>query len=101
MTKFQKIEKIICLIPIFSDVFILIATIVELIKNKATPIYWVLYAIIMFFFGILNYVVGNVLMSGEIPVLIFFANWCITILMNLSFVQLQIKCYLKNKKNNE
>lgn len=98
MTKFQKIQRYLCFIPFISTFFIMIVTMIELKRHKANFLAWVKYALIFFGSGIAVFVLNELLMTGEHPVLNVIASTALLALANLMMVDLQYKCTVNAEK---
>ena len=90
MTKFQKLQKISSIIPVFSTVFVAFVTMLELKKQKASVKRWLCFALAFFLSGILVYLLNAVIMTGEHPILNLIASWLILAGANDLMVELQI-----------
>ena len=89
MTKFQKIQKISSIIPIFSSALVFFATMFELKRQKASAKKWILFYLIFFSSGVAVYFVNTVIMSGLLPILNWIASGLILALANILCVYLQ------------
>ena len=69
MTKFQKLQKIISIIPVLSTIFISIVTIFEFLRCKSSVKLWVLFALFLLLFGVSPYCV-NALIMPDMPCII-------------------------------
>lgn len=96
MTKFQKIQQYLGIIPFVPTIFIFVISIIELKRNKAGKIAWV-----KLFCGLAAaiasiVVLNTVIMTGENPFLNVLASGLLCWLANLWFVHLQCKCTEQN-----
>ena len=91
MTKFQKIQKLSSIIPVFSTVFVAFVTMFELKKQKASMKRWLCFILAFFGFGILAYLLNAVIMTGEHPILNLIASALILACANHVMVELQIQ----------
>lgn len=92
MTKFQKIQKWLSLIPYHSTIFIAIVTYVVMAKNKAKFKQWVKYSIICVLSIVAVYILNEYIMTGKHMVLNFLASGALLFLTNTFLIELQIKC---------
>ena len=92
MSNFQKIQKWLSLIPLYSTVFIVIVTYVVMAKNKAKFKQWVKCSIVCVLSVVVVYVLNTYLMTGEHPVLNVLASGVLLFLTNLYLIELQMKC---------
>ena len=90
MTKFQKMQKLSSIIPVFSTVFVSFVTMLELKRRKASAKLWLYFFLIFFFSGISAYLVNAFVMTGKNPVLNVVVSGLIFAIANILFVELQI-----------
>ena len=90
MTKFQKIQKILSIIPFFSSALVFFATMFELKRQKASVKKWILFYLIFFSSGVAVYFANTVIMSGQLPILNWIASGLILALANILCVDLQV-----------
>lgn len=90
MTKFQKIQRISSIIPVWSTFFIAIVTMVELKRRKASVKLWVYFILTFFLFGIVVYLVNTFIMTGQHIVLNIIVSGLILAVANILFVDLQV-----------
>lgn len=91
MTKFQKIQKALGIIPFYSTIFIAIVTYIVLFKNKATMKYWLKYGIICSASIGIVYVINRYVMTGAHLFLNILVSGLILFLTNIFLVEMQIK----------
>lgn len=90
LTKFQKIQRISSIIPIWSTFFIAIVTMVELKRRKASVKLWAYFILTFFLFGIMVFLMNTFIMTGQHVVLNIIVSGLILAIANILFVEFQI-----------
>lgn len=92
MTKFQKTQRILSIIPFFSSFFVFIVTMIELKRKKASLRFWIVFAVIFFLSGFFVYLLDSVIMAEMHFVLKTLASGILLAAANILCVELQAKC---------
>ena len=92
MTKFQKFQKILSLIPFFSSFFVFIVTMIELKRKKASLRFWIAFAAIFFLSGFFVYLFNSVVLAEMHFMLKTLASGILLAAANILCVELQAKC---------
>lgn len=87
--KFRKLQKASSIIPYYSTFFILIVTMIQLKKNRASPKLWGRFSLIFFISGSLVSFVDAFLMAGKNPILNVIVAGLIFGVANCALVDLQ------------
>lgn len=90
MTKFQKIQRISSIIPVWSTFFIAIVTMVELKRRKASAKLWIYFILTFFLSGIVVYLVNTFIMTGQHIALNVIVSGLILAVANILFVNFQV-----------
>ena len=90
MTKFQKIQRISSIIPVWSTFFIAIVTMVELKRRKASAKLWIYFILTFFLSGIVVYLVNTFIMTGQHIALNVVVSGLILAVANILFVNFQV-----------
>lgn len=90
LTKFHKMQRISSIIPVWSTFFIVIVTMVELKRRKASVKLWVYFILTFFLFGVVVCLVNTFIMTGQHIVLNVIVSGLILAVANIQFVDLQV-----------
>lgn len=100
MSRFQKIQKWLSVIPFYSTLFIAVVTYIKLHKAKVSAKFWIKY-ILTFVLSFLSVIILNeVFMTGKNPVLNIIVSGLVFTCANFYFVELQTKCTTVEEKQN-
>lgn len=91
MTKFQKIQKLSSIIPVFSTAFVSVVTMLELKRRKASFKLWIYFVVLFFVSGTVAWLVNTYVMTGQNPFLNIVVIGGILAIANLLMVDLQVK----------
>ena len=101
MTKFQKVQLYLSVIPGFSSIFVFLVTIFTLKRKRATTNEWLKFVAIFFGCSILASVVDTFLMTGITPALNVLVFTSIMFMANYLCVNLQISCKCRTEENKD
>lgn len=90
--KLKTIEKISCLIPGYSTIFILVVSLVTLSRRKVSPKMWLRLIAIAVAFMSVHFSVVSLLLAKQAPMVRILASAVIFTPMNLLLIDLQSKC---------
>ncbi len=90
LTKFQKLQKWLSVIPFWSTFFITFVTMIVLKKEKAPGKLWFFFMLTFFISGIVVYLVNAFLMTGQHIILNLIVSGLLLAVTNFLFVDIQV-----------
>ena len=90
MTKFQKLQKIISIVPVLSTIFISIVTIFEFLRYKSSVKLWFLFILFLLLFVVSPYCINAFIMPDAPSIIKLIAIGIFSVNTNLLCVNLQI-----------
>lgn len=91
MTRFQKVQRYLSVIPVFSTVFIAFVTMSELKRLKAPAKLWLRFMLTFFLSGIAGYLLNSFIMTGKHMLLNLVATGCLLAISNMIMVDIQVR----------
>ena len=91
MTKFQKIQRWICIIPFLSTLFVVVTTYLSLYRVKAKRRFWIQFALICACSILTTFIINEYVMSGKFLFLNFIASFAVMTFANFLLIELQSK----------
>ena len=99
--KVRTIEKISCVIPGYSTLFILVVSLITLSRRKAPAKMWLRLIVIAIVSPAVNFVAVSLLMAEQDPIWRVLASAAIFTPMNLLLIDLQAKCSAEVPENQK